>query len=391
MVTLDDISSSIGSAEASAQAAQDPRTVIDALPFNIIESGSYLLVSDLTATGAEAGILVDAGDVDIDLNGFSLLGDSTGTNGVEAVPATPEHSNITIHDGTIRDWSDRGLALDANTHVTLERVRVLGCGDDGAAIGDHGQVTGCTLSDNGFYGLFALGNCRVIGTEISGNYETGAQVSGESVVSSCVITGNGVGTDGSGAGVFGGGLFLGDASVLESSTLSGNMGTLGPIHGFGVFTLAGTVRGCTVNNNASGGILGGVNIVNNVVFTNGDSLLAGGIGTSSAVISGNSVSQNQGDGITAQRSVITGNSCFGNQDAGINTGTEGSSFVENNLCVGNDVGIDASLDDNLVVRNLCLDNTTNDYVAGDGTAQPQNPGTNFTNGLIPHAWANFEN
>ncbi|MBN1475129.1 right-handed parallel beta-helix repeat-containing protein [Candidatus Sumerlaeota bacterium] len=384
MVTLDEISTEIGS-------AQDPRTPIDTLPFNIIESGSYVLISDLTATGASAGILIGASDVDIDLNGFSLLGNSTGTNGVEAMLATPEHSNIVIHDGTIRDWTGKGISLGSHDFVTLERVRVIGCGDDGAVLADHGSVIDCTLADNGFYGLFALGNCRVIGTEISGNYEMGAQVSGESVVSSCLITGNGVGTDGSGGGVVGGGLALGGASVLENSTISGNMGTTGLFYGFGLFTLASTVQGCTISGNATIGLLGGSSIIDNVIYNNGGPTVGGGITTGSAVVSGNSVAQNLGDGINAQGSMITGNACYDNDDAGITTGTSGNSLVENNVCVGNDVGIESTGSENLIVRNLCLDNTTNDYVAGDGTALPQNPGTNFTNGLIPHPWANFEN
>src|SRR5689334_13892270 len=52
----------------------EPRIAISSLPLTIVTPGSYYLTGNLSATST--GITVTARDVTIDLNGFTLTGDS---------------------------------------------------------------------------------------------------------------------------------------------------------------------------------------------------------------------------------------------------------------------------------------------------------------------------
>ena len=52
----------------------EPRTPISSADYVISNSGSYYLTSNLTAAAGQNGITVNADDVTIDLNGFTLTG-----------------------------------------------------------------------------------------------------------------------------------------------------------------------------------------------------------------------------------------------------------------------------------------------------------------------------
>ena len=50
----------------------EPRTPISTLPLTISESGSYYLTKNLTVAAATDGLIVQADNVAVDLNGFTL-------------------------------------------------------------------------------------------------------------------------------------------------------------------------------------------------------------------------------------------------------------------------------------------------------------------------------
>src|SRR5882757_8123438 len=56
----------------------EPRTLIASVPYVITNSGSYYLTGNLTGTAAQNGITISAGNVSIDLKGFSISGCSNG-------------------------------------------------------------------------------------------------------------------------------------------------------------------------------------------------------------------------------------------------------------------------------------------------------------------------
>ena len=62
----------------------EPRTQIhpDDLPMTISHPGSYYLTGDFMAGSATHGIYIEADNVTLDLNGFTLDGDNVGTDAI---------------------------------------------------------------------------------------------------------------------------------------------------------------------------------------------------------------------------------------------------------------------------------------------------------------------
>src|SRR5258708_40205077 len=54
-----------------------PRTPISALPFQIKNSGSYYLTTNLVVSNGNFGIYITAGNVTLDLNGFNSAASPT--------------------------------------------------------------------------------------------------------------------------------------------------------------------------------------------------------------------------------------------------------------------------------------------------------------------------
>src|SRR6185503_15533594 len=75
----------------------EPRTPISALPFNITNAGAYYLTTNLSGN---AGISINASNVTVDLNGFSLLGAGNGTG----ILVGSAQVGISVRNGGVRRW-----------------------------------------------------------------------------------------------------------------------------------------------------------------------------------------------------------------------------------------------------------------------------------------------
>ena len=196
-------------------------------PVTIDAPGSYVLTSDLTgATVSETGILITTGEVTIDLNGFTLLGNTTCTGSGSAISCSAAsgltlvgidavgQSNIRIHNGRVIGWNvnmrvgDAGIIEDVVTrwsfataifagnastirNVTAYENRIAGIdvaqssviessiargnGARGLAAEAESVVRGNTSSENGADGLFCRG-CTVLDNNFSDNEEHGLEV-----------------------------------------------------------------------------------------------------------------------------------------------------------------------------------------------------------------------
>ena len=102
----------------------EPRMVINATntpgdidnSFIINEPGSYYLTASLVGEVAKNGILIDANDVAIDLNGFALTGVPGSAKGVDV---QGQYTNLVIQNGTVNHWGSVGINLN-NFHVGEE-------------------------------------------------------------------------------------------------------------------------------------------------------------------------------------------------------------------------------------------------------------------------------
>jgi parallel beta-helix repeat protein len=128
----------------------EPRRLISALPFTVTASGSYYLTTNLTGTTGQNGIVIQADDVTLDLNGFTLRGVTGSSNGI--VCLVP-HQNLAVSNGAIRNWGTHGIDAAAATGSRFERLTVSGNGGSGLRAGDYALVDSCVAMDNTGDGL----------------------------------------------------------------------------------------------------------------------------------------------------------------------------------------------------------------------------------------------
>ena len=158
----------------------EPRTPISTLPFIINSGGHYYLTKSISTTGD--GVTIQADDVVVDLNGFTLSGDGGGTDA--GVQTNGTHARIIIRNGTLRNFGT-GCSLSANTSETLVEHLILSANTGNgltATSNSSGGVTSCVLrrlraSENTGAG-FSFTNAAFVGN-------------GKNLIDQCVAVNNG--------------------------------------------------------------------------------------------------------------------------------------------------------------------------------------------------------
>lgn len=235
----------------------EPRIAITTLPFTILASGSYYLVSDLTAS---SGITVDANNVTIDLCGFSLIGTNGNGYGIYMVG----RSNVEIRNGTIRNFSI-GI-LETSTSGTDHRVICVRTVSNSRVgidlLGSGHEVRGCTSSNNGtsassgssVYGIFAGNSSTVTGNTVRNNGNSAsAAVYALFVGNDCTVTGNTVCDNANSATSYAYGLSTSNGCTVTNNTVCNNGTSDAYITVYGLY-LAGNSLVCdntAYNNNGT--------------------------------------------------------------------------------------------------------------------------------------------
>lgn len=234
----------------------EPRRPILKLPYTITEPGAYYLTGSLEGTN---GIVIDVGDVQLDLKGFSLQGLTNSGHGIAITNMFEELHNVAIFNGAIVEWGGRGMDLgrlfDAEirdvklyanqgggmvvgNHMLVQNCAVIECGGTGISVGDACTVTKCQAMDNKGDGIRTGIGCRI--TEclsasnegdgiVAGLYSTVAEclvgrnwTNGISVSNSCLVVNNNCAENGvtndPGAGV----RIEGRGSRIRDNNLNGN-------------------------------------------------------------------------------------------------------------------------------------------------------------------------
>ncbi|HLQ23027.1 MAG TPA: right-handed parallel beta-helix repeat-containing protein [Gemmatimonadales bacterium] len=120
---------------------------IDQVPATITAPGTYCLAADLTYAGDGAAISIDADVVALDLNGFTLAG-QTGPGSQSIGVQSAGVDGVTVRNGVVTGFR-QGVLLKGGTGHLVDRVRAEG---------------------NSYVGLLALGssstiqNCEVVST-----------------------------------------------------------------------------------------------------------------------------------------------------------------------------------------------------------------------------------
>lgn len=177
------------------------------LPIVINSPGSYYLTGNLSlATLNTNGITISSNNVTLDLNGYTLTGPgkAAGSSGTGITSAGGSPTNISIRNGTILDWRNRGVGARF-VNSQFEFLRVQNNGGSGINTGENCRVSNNTFYQNengiyvGFDGCIVTGNVCHSNTS-DGIYAYSGTVTGNtclnnggygiSVVSDSTITGN---------------------------------------------------------------------------------------------------------------------------------------------------------------------------------------------------------
>jgi hypothetical protein len=137
---------------SSAQAQTKITKPSVGLPYKITKSGSYFLASNLAVTTkTTTAIVVNANNVTINLNGFTLSGvGSSATSGV-GINATGD-TGVIIANGIITGFGGDGISLGSNS--TVENVQIYNNGGDGV---DCSTSTACYVSGSVIAGNRGIG------------------------------------------------------------------------------------------------------------------------------------------------------------------------------------------------------------------------------------------
>ena len=209
----------------------------------IPDSGSYVLTANLSAAG---DCLVVAADfVTIDLNGFTIAGNGSGS-GIRS--DGDFRQGIRITNGTIRGFQTGVDFAFTGAQITVERLHVIGNSNVGIGVNQQALVKDCVLAENGD-GINVGARSLLTGNDSSFNTASGIAAG----VGSTII-GNTVGVNGNN------GLVAGNSSTVLNNTaqVNGNFG----LH----VTCPSNVLGNTATNNGTNLFLSGAgcNNSNNV-------------------------------------------------------------------------------------------------------------------------------
>lgn len=401
--------------------AGETRTSVNSLPGNgtakhvISLPGHYYLTADIFGQSTKSGIRVDAQNVVIDLNGFTLSAVAGCTKGIEIWSAGP----VLIRNGTLRWWPEQSIWSNNSTDLTVQDVVIQNCEHRGVDASGSLRLERVVIKAVKEYGVhcpttiqFSMHQCRIDGVTdaVSGVLAPNAQIrdslvsnvtgSGTSVSGFAVTNGAVVGstvrlvsnsTNGAAYGIVSAALVDG-CSVSEMSTTPGSTH---PSNFCAGISASKKVVGCSVwqitNANQSYGIIGDT-VANCHVFEMGANSAI-----TSAGISANSISDSHveklysGIGIKAgapstvtnctvdyckwgiaptSSSTVIGNSVSRCSTAGIYCGGVGNNRIVNNTVEGNGsqstYGILSSAGDTSIFDGNTVSNCGTGYSSSGG-------------------------
>ena len=355
----------------------EPRTPVDAAHtpgdgnniFIITNSGSFYLTTNVTASSAKNGIRILADNVTIDLNGFGLDGAGVGNYGIITPLFLPHHRNITVRNGSVRNWLFQGIDLSFSQNILLEKIHVSNNGGSGIATGENSVVRDCAAYTNATIALAAAG----IG------------VNAGSVVVNCVADANGTGNTNCFGIAAGSSCTITHCSAFQNNAVNGG----GISSGF-----HSTVIDCTASFNSGNNGVGiivatGGSVIHCTASANGGAGGAGIAASQRTRIENCTATDNGGDGIRASNECfIVSNHCGNNGGPGIHTLGQRNRIDGNNVAFNPGGGIKVDSTGSFIVRNSVSGNSGNNYViaASNNDAQRLGGGTAFAS---TDPWANF--
>ena len=306
-------------------------SVFNGTNYIIDEQGSYYFTGNITLTlnSNTDGIVIDANNVSLDLNGYTLNGSNVGDDGIMVLG---DQDNIIIKNGIVENWDGEGVnGLNADQSIFVD-LMVRNNGGDGLVTDFNCLIYRCVGEGNGEDGLEIDDGGVIFNSTANNNGDNGIQCSEGGLVINCTSFENE--EDGIDAGS---GSKVENCNSYQNGSFGFDMGT------------GGQVINCMANRNRSIGIdlFSSCIAINNIVNENGRCWLDG---------NGCGGLADDGAGIRAfVNSQIINNTCNGNI-MGIRV-SSGDSYVSNNYCEGNlHAGIVSTSTGSFFIRNRAYNN-----------------------------------
>ena len=361
----------------------EPRTAITSLPATISEPGSYYLVTNLTDVILHSyGIIVDADNVTIDLNGFTLSGYGGGVTEHPGITTESPHRNLTVRNGTIRNWGAAGIRSQTCVGCRLENLFVSENGGGGIIAGKATLIRHCIACTNGTDGIDADAGSTIVACVVAANQGVGIYLSAGGVIDDCSASFDYIGIQGAGSTTVRGCSAVANTDVgIWAGTESTVVDCVANTNGYGGYFHEGiraeahcTVSHCTAVGNVAEGIyaLDGSSVENCTVSLNNSNGITAGIGST---VRNCTARGNGSSGIEVPNDcLVIGNHCTGNglstgTGAGIHTTIAGNR-IEDNSTIYNHRGLWIEGAANLVIRNSSRYNPngtgSNNFVIASG-------------------------
>lgn len=330
MKTLDQIAT-------LAEAGADARTIIGdpAGLYTISASGSYRLASNRVAPAGNVSIIVNAPDVVIDLNGFTISAGGVGARGIETNSGA---RRLTVRNGTITGCAGAidGAGTPGAEILHIENVKAIDCSGVAFRVPANSLVSNCQI--RGVAGtttaVSAAANCEVRGVRVNLVNGYGISAGANSVVEGCSVHGATFHAIAAGAGaridrcevtgMTSTGNFYGISAGPGSSIL--NSIARGNVAIFGIYADDNsTIQGCVSSGNTSPSAISyGISAGDSSTVLN--CTASGNLSTNAAP------SQQGGAGFAISDTTVVRNcSASGNRGAGIWSQGKGAIISDNTL------------------------------------------------------------
>ncbi len=217
---------------------------------------SYRLTGSLTVPSGKNGINVNAPNVTIDLNGFSIIGPLTTLTSNTQIGINGTSQNlVTVENGSLNGF---GTGVTLGFSGIVRNVHADG-NFNGIEVGNNSVVTGCTAdnANTGGTGIQCQATCTITNNTANGDSAGGITCGAPGIGDGCVISGNTVTADGTGIHCTGSGCLISgntvsNANLVGISAFDSTTGYGGNIL-FGNPTGANFSGGTSLNNNLCGG------------------------------------------------------------------------------------------------------------------------------------------
>jgi hypothetical protein len=233
MVAMLALAASAGASDGTIEINQAKVLANGGFPYVISAANtSYRLTGSLSVPSGIDGIDVNASNVTIDLNGFTIT--APGDPGITIVGINASaRSGITVENGTVT-----GFAVGVETgSAGIVRNMHADANGTGMTLGGNAVVAGCTANNStisGAWGISCGGGCAISGNTTNGNNFYGIKCNGVG----CLISGNTANSNGNS------GIYAIDASTGYGGNVLDDNGFL-PVSG----------GGTSMKNNICSGVL----------------------------------------------------------------------------------------------------------------------------------------